>query len=148
MGCGGEASGVTLHVQTTRVGYRGEDGLDITRKSGSELGLVFAPSWDILRPALDHRRALEKLDAAALTTGQNAYIRDRVAEPMWRLYAAAFACEMRHSYRRHRRAWDELLGRERVVLLCYCRERARCHRGLVAEMLTKLGAVDEGEVEA
>ena len=112
---------MTLHVQTARVSYRGEHGLDITRKSGTELGLVFAPSWDILRPALDHRKALEKLDAAALTAGQNAYLRDRLAEPMWR---------------------------ERVVLLCYCRDRDRCHRRLVAEMLVKLGAADEGEVEA
>jgi len=138
---------MTLHVHTARVSYGGPDRLDITRKSGSRLGLVFAPSWGILRPALDHRRAIERVDDAALTIAQSAYLRDHVTEPMWRLYAAAFTSEMRESYRQNRRAWDELLGRERAVLCCYCTEPSRCHRRLVAGILKTLGAKDEGELE-
>lgn len=43
-------------------------------------------------------------------------------------------------------AWKRLLGRDRVVLVCYCSEREMCHRTLLAQILKKLGAVYHGEV--
>ena len=46
-----------------------------------------------------------------------------------------------------RAAWDALLARPAVVLVCYCTDPARCHRRVLAELLAKLGAVDLGEVE-
>lgn len=51
---------MTLHVQSARINYSGPGRLDCTRKSGTE-GLFLAPSWAILRPALDGRREAERL---------------------------------------------------------------------------------------
>lgn len=107
------------------------DLLDITRGTGGDAGAPFAPSWAILRPAL-----------AKLRQG------GAVAEQGWAEYVPAYLGEMRASYRAHRPAWDALLARGRVVLGCHCRDRARCHRGLVAGILVKLGAVDHGELPA
>ena len=47
---------MSLRVKTSRIGYQGPDALNITRGSGAREGLVWAPSWEILRPALDARR--------------------------------------------------------------------------------------------
>ena len=46
---------MTLHVHTARVSSGDPDRLDITRKSGDELGKTFAPSWRLLRPFLTKR---------------------------------------------------------------------------------------------
>lgn len=46
----------------------------------------------------------------------------------------------------HLDAWRKLMARERVVLLCYCPTREFCHRSLLAQILTKKGAVDGGEL--
>lgn len=117
-----------LSVFGARIGHQGA--LDITRKSGRGDGLVFAPSWAILRPALAARRSG---DAAQM-------------EAAWAAYVPAYLAEMRASYRAHRDAWERLLGRERVVLACYCTDPERCHRTLLGrDILTRLGAVWCGE---
>lgn len=121
---------MTLHVRTARVSYGGPDRLDVTRKSADDFGLAFAPSWALLAPVLRARHANGDIDAIA-----------------WGSYVAAYTDEMRASYRMSRRAWDGLLAMERVVLVCYCTDAERCHRRVLAGILVKLGAVDEGEVE-
>ena len=63
----------------------------------------------------------------------------------WALYSAAYASEMRESYRTQRATWDALLARESVTLVCYCTDPARCHRTLLAGILAKLGATVVGE---
>lgn len=46
-------------------------------------------------------------------------------------------------------AWRRLLARERVVLVCFCADPARCHRAILrAGILPALGAVDGGELAA
>ena len=69
-------------------------------------------------------------------------------------YARLYRDEMLASYKRHRPAWDALLAREHVTLVCFCpdrapgqRQRHTCHRGHLAGFMTRLGAVDGGEVE-
>lgn len=121
---------MTLHVRTARVSYAGPDRLDITRKSGDDFGLAFAPSWTLLAPAL-RARAAGEVDAAA-----------------WAAYVEAYTDEMRASYRSWPITWGRLLALSRVVLVCYCTDAERCHRRVLAGILVKLGAVDEGEVEA
>lgn len=54
---------------------------------------------------------------------------------------------MRKSYKNYRKEWDELLNREKIVLCCYCASGTFCHRLLLAQILTKLGASYEGEIE-
>lgn len=48
----------------------------------------------------------------------------------------------------HREAWDRLLKRKRITLLCYCDGREFCHRGLLVQILVKMGAKDMGELPA
>ena len=118
---------VSLLVRTCRVYYRGPDRLDVTRMSAKAEGIAFAPSWGILRPALDARRD-GRLDEA------------------WPGYLADYMSEMRRSFREQRAAWDALLARETVTLVCYCVQADRCHRTLLAGILAKLGATYEGEI--
>lgn len=131
----------TLRVWTARVSYGGADRLDITR-SGADAarkagrvsaGEPWAPSWGILRPALD-----------ALLSGDET----RAAEA-WARYVPAFTAEMRASWTAKREAWERLLiaGGD-VTLCCTCTRKGpalRCHRRLAAAMLVKCGAVDCGE---
>lgn len=141
---------MTLHVHTSTLRYGGPDRLDITRAKGEGIGLAFAPPWDMLSPALAIRRAIEKLEKRAVETldvGRYDELVEAVNAFSWALYDRAFRYEMRLSYRHQRAAWDELLGRERVVLVCFCPARERCHRSIVADLLVRLGAIDEGEIE-
>lgn len=117
-------------VQTAQLRYTGPDRLDITRKTGGPDGLPFAPSWDLLAPRVQGRRA-----GVVYTADDDEAYRQRYLE------------EMRTSYRTNREAWHALLARERVVLVCYCAEGKFCHRRvLVEDVLRKLGAFDAGEI--
>lgn len=148
-----------VDVFTARMGSRDPDALDITRKSATWDGLAFAPSWEILRPTLDLRAKLAGLTEGAQNAtreGLHDTARDlrRQAietgisiERAWDSYVGAYTSEMRRSYVERRAAWDGLLSRERVVLLCYCPDHTRCHRTVLGrEILPKLGAVYGGEL--
>jgi hypothetical protein len=129
-----------LIVQTARVSYGGSDRLDITRKSGGPEGVVFAPSWAILRPTLDARERWKR-------EGTPACNHTVESGGLWYAYEKAFLAEMRDSYRLNRGTWDALLARGRVVLCCYCADPNQCHRRILAgTVLAKLGATDAGEV--
>lgn len=123
---------MSLIVHTARIGCKDPDALDVTRLSGTD-GLFLAPSWEILRPALLARK-----------TGD-----EEIEREAWAQYVPAYLAEMRISYARYRPQWEALLRRPRVIIECYCPERTRCHRGLLAEqILPKLGATDGGELES
>jgi len=128
-----------LRVRTAPMTYRGPDRLDVTRKSGGPEGHPFAPSWRILGKALAARRAARDLPADAAR---------EIERQAWEAYSPAYLAEMAASRERQPEAWRDLLSRERVVLVCYCRNRERCHRGLLAVLLANLGAIDAGEVGA
>lgn len=115
-----------LIVRTANLRYTGPDRLDITRTSGS----VFAPSHAILRP---------------MKAGDR---RGEPRGPRWPPYEALYIGEMRVSYREHRAAWEELLARPSVTLVCFCAERDLpcCHRVTLAGLLVKCGARYDGEV--
>jgi len=117
---------MTLTVHTSRITYAGPDRLNVTRTSGDP---TFAPSWTILRPMLALRRAEGAMSVAYA----------------WPRYAADYTAEMRVSYRLNRPAWNALLARAEVTLLCYCTDPAQCHRTVLAEILGKLGATVRGE---
>lgn len=118
-----------LRVHTARIGYRGDDGLAVTRLIVTDsIGLYFAPSERILRQALAERAAGRM-------------------ERHWPIYRELYLEEMRASYRLHRLVWDKILDRPSVTLLCFCSDPSRCHRTLLAEIFVKCGAVFEGEVE-
>lgn len=144
---------MTLQVFGARLGTRDPDAFDITRKSATGDGLAFAPSWAILRPALDARRAASELMAIAAgdpTDPAAGWAQDEAAmawADAWGAYVPAYVEEMRESYRRDRGPWERLLARERVVCVCFCTTPMQCHRYLLgAVILPKLGAVWCGEV--
>jgi uncharacterized protein DUF488 len=114
-------------VYTARISYSGPDRLDITRKSAGPDGLPFAPSWRILGTVLRLRR------------------REQPVASYWPKYVADYTAEMRASYRDQRPAWDRLLARDEVTLCCYCTDAVHCHRTVLAEILSKLGAAVCGE---
>lgn len=133
---------MSVTVYTARLGYRGDDWLDVSlqgnmsRKgpttTGSEpqrrgLGILFAPSPELLYPYLSKRRW------------------GRETEGTWREYRAKYTAEMRASFRRYRAAWNVVLELPQVTLLCFCRDPSRCHRTVLGEILAKLGATFNGE---
>lgn len=156
---------MTLRIHTARLAYRGPDRLDITRAGADAArrkgepfpGEPWAPSWGILKPALDARKeaiarrvvALQEVDLQAVQALADEA--DRIEADAWAAYVPAYTAEMRASYSRHRAAWDALLAREEVTLCCYCAAPPGgvlcCHRRLLAAMLAKCGAADEGERE-
>jgi uncharacterized protein YeaO (DUF488 family) len=119
---------VTLSVCTARISYRGTDRLDVSRKGHDPLGVVFAPSWSLIKPLIEQRRAGFPLTDAG-----------------WQDYVTRYTQEMRASYVQHREEWYELLTREEVTLCCYCTDATRCHRTVLAGILSRLGATVLGE---
>ena len=129
---------MSSEVYTARMGYRGKDWLDVTRASKVEpnnpgghlgIGLAFAPSQKLLNYYLERKRGAGITDAD------------------WEEYAGNYTREMRESYRQSRPAWDQLLARGRVVLLCFCVDPLRCHRTILGQkILPKLGATYLGEI--
>lgn len=117
-----------LAFHTARYGHLGPDALDISRKGADPFGVTWAPSWGLLKPYLDKRKA------GGLT------------DEDWQAYRRAFLEEMRASYTQRRGAWDALLSRNHATLLCWCLDPGRCHRTLVAWILLQLGAQYLGEL--
>lgn len=115
-------------IYTSRLSYRGDDALDITRKSAGPRGIVFAPSWPLFRRYLARKHA------------------GRVTRESWLEYREKYIAEMRVSYIENRSAWDALLSLDVVTLGCYCLNPSACHRVVLAQdILTKLGAKYKGE---
>lgn len=142
---------MSLTVYTARIGYVGLDALDITRKSAIGDAVVFAPSWSILRPALDARKQSEECrqNGGRRDGAAGAYVRAcaaKIEEDAWAVYVPAYLAEMRQSYRAHRPVWERLLSEVLCTLTCYCTDPERCHRVLLArDILPKLGATYAGE---
>ena len=144
-----------LQVWTARVTYGGVDRLDVTRKSADAWGKSFAPSWPLLRPALDVRKVADGLMAqarAALDADGDEWgptrEADRLLDEAWRAYVPRFLDEMRRSYVDRRADWGRLLALPEVTLVCFCVDPTQCHRTLLArDILPKLGAVYMGERE-
>lgn len=133
-----------LRVQTAKLGvYRDRGWLDVSLKGNRDrqargelggqdgIGLAFAPSPTLLYPLIKKRKQQG----------------GRLSAEDWKAYVESYRAEMRTSYRLRREAWDALLGRHHVVLLCFCRDAFHCHRTLLArDILPKLGAIYAGEV--
>ncbi len=137
---------MTLRVYSARLSaYQGPDAFNVTRGSGRGDGLLFAPSREILAPALrDLKRGLEteRLAQNERDAQWGRFTRRRA----WAVYWGAYVAEMRGSYAEHRRAWERLLAREEITLCCYCADPTICHRMILgAEILPTLGATYQGE---
>jgi hypothetical protein len=121
-----------LVIWTAPLAYRGEDRLDVSPLTCDPLGHVFA-----LPVALE-----------------NAYLRHRgtrspEADGAWCGLVTRYTDRMRASLRTSLGApegpWQTLLGRREATLVCFCLDPARCHRSVLAELLTRCGAQLGGE---
>jgi uncharacterized protein YeaO (DUF488 family) len=117
-----------LQVWTGRVKvYQAPDGLPVTRYLVNDrLGVLFAPSKGLLDRALSARKA------GAL-------------DEFWPTFEEEYTREMRQLYKAKRPAWEDLLARPQVTLLCFCKPHERCHRLILATILANLGAELYGE---
>jgi hypothetical protein len=157
---------MTVRLSTASYRFASSERLDVTRvgvdraiRAGHPAdGAPFAPSSRILWPAKAHLDLVAALDrrAAALPAGEAAaFVAIQAEELLAKTEAAYFEAyrgEMKQSYRRHRPAWDALLAREEVTVVCFCPrrepgagQRHTCHRHHLARMLGACGAIDEGE---
>lgn len=131
---------MALIVHTARMGFKGDDWLDITRKGANDrteagghrgIGAAFAPSQRLLNEFLKRRQSRPEGET----------------DEEWLEYCRCYTEEMRQSYRNRRDAWSKLLTFDRVVLLCFCAEASRCHRVVLArDILQKMGARYMGEL--
>ena len=96
-----------LEVFTSNILYEGEDRLDITVKSGIR---EFAPTWDLV----------------------NDYRTERITQND---FISQYIRMLNVSYIENREAWDSLLAKARVTLVCYCDPDVFCHRQILAEYL-------------
>ena len=96
--------------------------LDITMKSSNDKGKPFMPTRDLVY----------QYKYKGMTNNE---------------YEQHYWAMMRDSYINNREAWDELLGMDEVILLCYCRAGEFCHRLCLTEILVKgWGAIYMGEL--
>jgi len=118
-GCDGLRK-ASIKVFTAQLAYRGIDRLDISVAGNDPVGKYFAPTWELV---MGHKRG-------AITDSQ---------------YTERYLDMMRKSYVSHRDVWDAVLSRKSVTFVCYCRAGKFCHRYILADIFTKLGAMYEGE---
>lgn len=112
-----------LKVFTSIYSYNGPNRLDITAKGNDPIGKLFAPSWDLVMKWKNH-------------------------EINKKQYVSEYYKLMRKSYLSKQEAWDNLLGKDTVVLVCFEKpEDGFCHRLILAGILQKLGADYRGELK-
>jgi hypothetical protein len=118
---------MALCVYTAQLDRKWRDtatALDTTMKSTDPLGRVFAP---------DDPRMVFMLKRGQLSPAA---------------YRTWYLTVLRRNYREQRTHWGAVLARPLVVLLCSCRPEQCCHRYVLAETLTRLGAEYRGEILA
>lgn len=113
---------MTLQIYTAQYAYTGPDRLDITVKGKDPVGKPFAPTWKMVMGAKQGR----------ISTSE---------------YTKMYRQRMQDVYRTNRQAWTDLLTRDEVTFVCFCKPGAFCHRYLLAGYFEKLGAQYRGERE-
>ncbi len=116
-------------LYTSRVGYRGADRLDTTVKSGSGLGKLLAPTWELVGGMKRHEtqgRDARWLKYTPLTHEQ---------------YTDGYYALLRERYKANATPFVGLVQRERLVICCYCAAGgAFYHRHLAVDILSKIAA--------
>jgi len=104
-------------ICTSRVGYQGPSGLDVTVKSATGIGQLLAPTWALVGGYKHWQGYLP------LTEQQ---------------YTDKYLALLRARYLANEEAFIEIIQREHLVLLCYCRAGVFCHRHLALDVLEKI----------
>ncbi len=107
-------------VGTARIDYRGHVGqrvLNTTVKSGAGLGMVFAPTWQMV-------------------------MQSKRNEITWDEYRQQYTALMRQRYQANTAAFLEALNSDELIVCCYCRDThmttQHCHRYILVEILEKV----------
>lgn len=108
-----------VDIYTSQYRYTGDDRIDTTVKTSDG---VFAPTWDMV---MRHKKG---------QLSDEQYIRQ-------------YYQLMQKSYINNRSVWEEILRRERVTFVCFCKAGDFCHRKVLAKIFQKqLGAAYKGEI--
>ncbi len=107
-------------VGTARIDYRGRVGqrvLNTTVKSGTDVGAVFAPTWEMV-----------------MASKQNTI--------SWQEYVEQYTALMRQRYQANTSAFLEALNSAELIVCCYCKDThattKHCHRYILVEILEKV----------
>jgi uncharacterized protein (DUF3820 family) len=109
-----------VKIYTAQYRYSGEDRLDVTVKGKDPVGRIFTPTWKMVMGSKEGKIS-------------------------WDEYRKMYREIMQDSYRQHRDTWNSILNRDEVTLVCFCKADSTCHRYLLADYFTKLGAEYMGE---
>jgi len=109
-----------LNFYTSQYRCKDCDRLDITVKNPE--GSIFAPTWEMVMKS-----------KSGLLTHQE--------------YTDLYLQRMADSYHKWKQDWDDLLAKDRIVLVCFCPSGTFCHRYILADILVKLGAKYGGEID-
>lgn len=108
------------HVATARIDYHGcaeQRVLNTTVKSGTGLGAVFAPTWDMV-------------------------MQSKRNEISWDEYRQLYTELMRTRFAKHRDEFLEALNSVELIVCCYCKDThattRHCHRYILVEILEKI----------
>ncbi len=109
-------------IGTARIDYQGRVGqrvLDTTVKTGKGLGVVFAPTWDMV---------------LSLKRG----------EITWDVYRRRYTALMRERYTSNPSDFLDTLSNDELIVCCYCKDThattKHCHRYILVEILQKVAA--------
>ncbi len=112
---------VKVYTSTIRKHKNNYRALDVTIKSQSRIGTLFAPTWNMV---WDYKNKV-------------------ISEEQ---YTNLYLDHMRQSYKLNKDVWDKILSRNEIIFLCYCHKGNFCHRILLAKIFKKLGGTYEGEI--
>ncbi|MDX2139460.1 MAG: hypothetical protein SF123_15355 [Chloroflexota bacterium] len=109
-------------VGTARIDYRSHVGqcvLNMTVKSGTGLGAMFAPTWKMVMASKHNTIS-------------------------WQSYIEEYTALMRQRYQAHPAAFLEALNSAELIVCCYCKDThattKHCHRYVLVEILEKVAA--------
>ena len=116
---GREKGRYKVHVYTADVTYEGDDRMDVSAQGGY---FIFVPPKHLL---FDYR-------FGNITEEQ---------------FQKAYFEFLENSYIYQRNAWDNVLNKRKIVLVCTCNSEGKaCHRYFIIKFLRKLGAVYKGGI--
>jgi len=107
-------------IYTSRYNYSGDGRLDITVKGNDPIGKIFAPTWNMVFKFKQNNNKTS--------------------------YTERYHKLMLQSYKKYKSVWEDILSKDKVVLVCFCPKNSFCHRYLLADYLQKLGGKYCGEI--
>ena len=98
-----------MKLYTATVNYLGPEKVDVTAKSATEDGKIFAPTWKLV-----HKFKEGTID--------------------WQKFEELYREEIEESWNKNRENWEIFLKRENAVICCYCNNKM-CHRYILVDIL-------------